>query len=195
MGWVAVGLGNDLRSGMAMPARIDGVDLALWRAVSGAVHAWGDRCPHRGMRLSQGFVRGETLSCIYHGWQYDSDGGCSYIPAHPDLVPPKSICATTYDCIESGGLIWVELDAPTSKPPMLPDAAALRSLQIAAPVDDVAAFLEAPDQSVIDTGDAVVVLQPTDKASCMIHVLARQNPKQTSRWAETLRKQIEEKAA
>lgn len=191
MSWIAVGLSGDLRSGMAMPARIDGVDMALWRSVSGTVHAWGDRCPHRGMRLSQGFVRGETLSCIYHGWQYGSDGGCTYIPAHPDLIPPKSICATTYDCVESGGLIWVGLDTPTSKPPEFLDAEPVRSMTVDAPLRDVASFLEGPDQTLIDKGDAIVVLQPRDKTGCVIHVLTRKDPKQTSRWAEMQRRQIE----
>ena len=104
MGWIAVGLSADLLPSMAMPGRVTGTDLAIWRAASGQVHIWGDRCPHRGMRLSHGFVRDETLSCIYHGWQYGADGGCNHIPAHPALIPPKSICATTYACAEQDGV-------------------------------------------------------------------------------------------
>jgi phenylpropionate dioxygenase-like ring-hydroxylating dioxygenase large terminal subunit len=189
--WVAVGLSSDLRWGMAMPACIDDVDLAIWRTASGDVHAWGDRCPHRGMRLSQGFVRGETLSCIYHGWQYGNDGGCTYIPAHPKLIPPKSICATTYGCQDGDGLIWVAPKATTSAPPSLPDVVPVRSVPIQASLRDVAVFLGAPDAVVIDVSGVTCVLQSTGPAHCNVHVLTKQDRKTASRWIEAQRTQIE----
>ena len=68
-------------------------ELAVWRSASGRIAAWRDRCPHRGMRLSHGFVRGESLNCIYHGWTYGADGACRRIPAHPEVVPPATIRA------------------------------------------------------------------------------------------------------
>ena len=46
-----------------------GESIVLWRDGAGKVHALEDRCPHRGMRLSFGFVRGDALNCLYHGWQ------------------------------------------------------------------------------------------------------------------------------
>ncbi|MEH6728896.1 MAG: Rieske 2Fe-2S domain-containing protein, partial [Hyphomicrobiales bacterium] len=93
-GWVPVALSADLPDGGVMRAQIDAelpLDLVVWRSRSGQVSAFDNRCPHRGMRLSFGFVRGERLSCIYHGWQYGQDGGCRHIPAHPDMTPPASI--------------------------------------------------------------------------------------------------------
>lgn len=194
MDWVAVGLSQDLRAAMAMPAHITGTDLALWRSTSGQVHAWGDRCPHRGMRLSHGFVRGETLSCIYHGWQYGADGGCTSIPAHPNLTPPKSICATTYSCQETGGLIWVALSETTSTPPPLPANTPVRSLRINAPLSKTAAYLGDADSTVITVDDVTVVLQPTEPDQCAVHVLTTGDPKTASRWIETQRTGIERAA-
>ncbi|MFQ3184360.1 MAG: phenylpropionate dioxygenase-like ring-hydroxylating dioxygenase large terminal subunit [Octadecabacter sp.] len=191
MDWVAIGLSRDLRYRMAMPACIENVDLAIWRAASGDVHAWGDRCPHRGMRLSQGFVRGETLSCIYHGWQYGKDGGCKYIPAHPRLDPPKSICATTYTCKEAGGLIWVAPNNTHSEPPSLPNVIPVRSLPINASLQDVAAYFGEPNKDIIKVADNIFVLQPTHPTNCMVHVLTKKEPKAASRWIEAQRKQIE----
>lgn len=106
-GWSPVALSIDLPNGGVMRARVDTIDIALWRGHSGRVHAWNNRCPHRGMRLSFGFVRGDRLSCLYHGWQYGEDAACRHIPAHPDLEPPQSICATAYHCTEADGLIWI----------------------------------------------------------------------------------------
>ena len=63
----------------------------MWRDSDGVAHVWEDRCPHRGMRLSLGFVRGDQIACLYHGWRYDAAGQCRYIPAHPQLTPPETI--------------------------------------------------------------------------------------------------------
>ncbi len=195
MDWVAVALSQDLRNAMAMPARIDGTDLALWRSMSGQVHAWGDRCPHRGMRLSHGFVRGETLSCIYHGWQYGQDGGCTSIPAHPKLTPPKTICATTYQCVEDGGLIWVALNEVTTAPPTLSGKTPVRSVQINTPRHEVAAHFGDAEATIVNAVDMTLVLQSTDDAHCIAHVLSTADPKVASRWIEAQRAEIEGVAA
>lgn len=68
--WTPIALSADLLPGTVIPARIGLRDLALWRSQSGRLAVWEDRCPHRGMRLSHGFVRGEALSCFCHGWSY-----------------------------------------------------------------------------------------------------------------------------
>ena len=105
--WWPVGLSRDLGPGQVMAAMVPVADLAVWRAMSGRVAAWTDRCPHRGMRLSHGFVRGEALACLYHGWSYDGAGQCTRIPAHPDLVPPAAIRVAGFAVAEAAGMIWV----------------------------------------------------------------------------------------
>ncbi|RDJ93358.1 DUF3416 domain-containing protein, partial [Lacticaseibacillus rhamnosus] len=65
----------------------------VWRGPDGTARAWADRCPHRGMRLSFGYVRENTLTCIYHGWSFGSGPGagaarCLGVPAHPGMTPP-----------------------------------------------------------------------------------------------------------
>ena len=89
--WTPVALSADIPPATVAPGLFGDHDLALWRSASGRIAAWFDRCPHRGMRLSHGFVRGEALSCIYHGWSYGASGGCRHIPAHPNLEPPEAI--------------------------------------------------------------------------------------------------------
>ena len=106
-GWVSVGLSQDFQIGELNIAVIDDTELVIWRDQNGDVHAWDNRCPHRGMRFSLGFVRGNHLACLYHGWQFRGDGQCVYTPAIPSLNPPKSISAHVFCCIEFMGLIWV----------------------------------------------------------------------------------------
>src|ERR1043165_3906195 len=60
-------------------------DLVLWRDANGKPHLFQDRCPHRGTSLSLGKIRGEQLSCAYHGWTFDTSGACVDIPTGEGL--------------------------------------------------------------------------------------------------------------
>jgi phenylpropionate dioxygenase-like ring-hydroxylating dioxygenase large terminal subunit len=96
-------------------------DLVLWRDGEGTVHAFADRCPHRGTRLSLGRVlhdeRGSHLECPYHGWQFDAAGACRRIPALPAFAPPASHRACAYEVRERHGLVWLRLRSADSEPP------------------------------------------------------------------------------
>ena len=93
--------------------------LVLWRDAAGAVHAWADRCPHRGARLSLGCVRDGQLECPYHGWRFAGSGPMvgqvagqvMLVPALPDFTPPPSHHATVFTCTARHGLVWVRLAA------------------------------------------------------------------------------------
>lgn len=196
MDWIAVGLSVDLPRGLVMPSCVHGTDLAVWRDMSGTCHAWGDRCPHRGMRLSHGFVRGERLACIYHGWQYGTSGECAHIPAHPALTPPKSICATTYACRETDGMVWVSLGNAETAPAAIGSYQPVRSLPVAASVDAIAAHVGHSAEDLITVQDGVeitVALQPVSETAAMMHVLCApgQDRKRASQKAETLRTEVE----
>jgi hypothetical protein len=82
------------------------------------------------MRLSHGFVRGEALSCIYHGWSYAVSGACIRIPAHPDLVPPETIRVAVQQIEEAGGILWAAVGQPATQPPQLDELVPLRSLGV-----------------------------------------------------------------
>ena len=106
VGWIPVALSSSIEMGTSAGTRIFGEERVVWRDDKGNVHVWEDRCPHRGMRMSFGFVRGDLIACLYHGWRYDRTGQCSHIPAHPDLDVPKTIKVPTFKAEEAGGIIW-----------------------------------------------------------------------------------------
>jgi nitrite reductase/ring-hydroxylating ferredoxin subunit len=143
--WYAVGSAQGLLPGSVMAATVHGVEMAVWRTASGKAQAFNSRCPHRGMRLTYGFVRGEQLACIYHGWHYEGSGHCALIPAHPTLNPPKTICATTYGLAERDGLLWVAAEAPAEAggPGVAigPDAAFCRTVYLDIPADRALAHM------------------------------------------------------
>lgn len=128
-GWHPVGLSNAVEPGASAGTLLDGQELVVWRDQAGAPHVWEDRCPHRGMKLSFGFVRGDHIACLYHGWQYDAAGQCRYIPAHPDLEVPATIKVPVFAVAEQGGMIWTSLDAG-SAPETLPVAVPVRTVTL-----------------------------------------------------------------
>ncbi|WP_454631426.1 Rieske 2Fe-2S domain-containing protein [Bradyrhizobium cenepequi] len=111
-GWYPVALAEGLERGTSTGTRLFGRELVVWRDSADTSHVWEDRCPHRGMRLSFGFVRDNHIACLYHGWQYDTSAQCRYIPAHPDLAVPGTIRVATYPSIERLSIVWAydELD-------------------------------------------------------------------------------------
>src|ERR1700690_2305884 len=68
------------------------------------------------MRLSFGFVRGDRIACLYHGWQFGTAGQCLAIPAHPGLDVPASITVTRHACREAIGLLWAYLGEAMDEP-------------------------------------------------------------------------------
>ncbi|MDM9649337.1 Rieske (2Fe-2S) protein [Rhizobium sp. S163] len=208
-GWVPVGLSSSIEAGTSAGATIEGDEIVVWRDNSGNAHAWEDRCPHRGMRLSFGFVRGDHIACLYHGWQYDTTGQCRYIPAHPTLDVPQSIKVPIYRVEEKYGIIWTT----TAEDVSIPETGAteitpVRSLYVDRSIDAVvAAFTGAGMTSLgINAGEFVngddvvfVAFQATTEAKTAAHIVlfgslavyggAKQ--KHYAQWAEGLRFELE----
>lgn len=145
-GWVPVALSADIEPGTSAGAVVDGAEIVVWRDNAGAVHVWEDRCPHRGMRMSFGFVRGDHIACLYHGWAYDTAGLCRYIPAHPELEVPQTIRIPTYAVEERDGLVWTALSADADSagvPDLGGETVPVRSLYIDLGLSAVEAALAA----------------------------------------------------
>lgn len=115
--WHPVAGSEDVRDA-PLAARLLGEDLVLWRDPAGAVHAWPDRCPHRGARLSLGRVEGGHLECPYHGWQFAPSGQCVHVPALPSFTPPATHCVPSFAVREAHGLVWVRLAESEIAPPV-----------------------------------------------------------------------------
>jgi 5,5'-dehydrodivanillate O-demethylase len=114
MFWQPVYCSHELPSGRAVPIRILGEDLTLYRGDGGSPHVVGFRCAHRRTQLSVGWVEGDCLRCFYHGWKYDGSGQCVEQPAEPKPFAEK-IQIPSYPVAECLGLIFAymgEGDAP-----------------------------------------------------------------------------------
>jgi 5,5'-dehydrodivanillate O-demethylase len=107
---------DDLPAGRTKPVKIMNVDYNLYRGEDGKPYLTQFRCPHRGLQLSAGWVEGNAIRCMYHGWKFDCDGNCVDQPAEPkpflDKVPIK-----TYPCRDYLGLVFAFLGEDMEAPP------------------------------------------------------------------------------
>jgi phenylpropionate dioxygenase-like ring-hydroxylating dioxygenase large terminal subunit len=127
--WYVAMPGGELAPGATAVRVMLGDQILLARRKNGTVFAINDICPHRGMPLHHGRFDGERVACIYHGWQYGSDGTCAFIPSAMDdqKIDIAKIRTAAYPCVEQQGLVWVYFardgEAPAgemAKPPMMP---------------------------------------------------------------------------
>ena len=105
--WYPVALSRNVPRGGVFAAVFAGERIALYRGLSGDVHALEDRCAHRQVPLSMGVVEGETLRCCYHAWAYRGDGRISRIPylSKGDRLPPRGVRG--YPVREAYGMVFV----------------------------------------------------------------------------------------
>lgn len=162
-GWTPIALSRDVPDGVTRAVRLEERELVIWRA-NGEAHVWEDRCPHRGMRLSLGFVRDNSLNCLYHGWQYGASSSCVRIPAHPDLTVPPSIKANAYASSEAGGLIWVRLAGDDALPELAATVTPVLSLAVDADGLDVP-VLEQP----LEGATLLIRWHPVQPGRIMLH--------------------------
>lgn len=106
--WYFVVHGGALRKGKLFHKTILGERIVFGRDEKGEPFALKDNCPHRGVPLSQGWFDGKTITCCYHGWQFDCAGTCQKIPALADeKMDVNKIKVFQYPCKEISGTIWV----------------------------------------------------------------------------------------
>lgn len=122
--WMPVFDGDALPVGQAKPIRIMGENFAIYRGQSGAPQVIAYRCPHRGAQMHLGWIEGDEIRCVYHGWKYDGTGQCTEMPAEEPGYE-KKVRIATYPTREHMGLIFAYFGKgePPSFPPFPePDA-------------------------------------------------------------------------
>jgi len=51
--------------------------------IKGKIHAWDNRCPHRGASLADGNITENVIQCKFHLWKFDVNKACAV--ANPDI--------------------------------------------------------------------------------------------------------------
>ncbi|HZS00115.1 MAG TPA: Rieske (2Fe-2S) protein [Chloroflexota bacterium] len=81
--------------------------------VGGQLYALEDECLHYGVPLSEGFIRDNTVICMWHAWRYDLPSGRLVNP------PSTRLCLGTYPVRVEGEAIAIgpRAAAPDGAPP------------------------------------------------------------------------------
>jgi phenylpropionate dioxygenase-like ring-hydroxylating dioxygenase large terminal subunit len=103
--WQPVALAESVPVSGAVPLLIMGEELTLYRGSSGALHLVDGRCAHRRTLLHTGWVVGEEIRCVYHGWQFNGKGACVHRPAEANTGMPRTQIAA-YPVREYMGLVF-----------------------------------------------------------------------------------------
>jgi nitrite reductase (NADH) small subunit len=91
---------DEVPPGMIREFQIDGKTFALAN-VEGKLHAINNLCLHRGGPLGQGELKGNVVTCPWHGWQYDVTTG--------KLVTNPAVACETYAVEVRGDDIFVDV--------------------------------------------------------------------------------------
>ncbi|XP_072988844.1 protochlorophyllide-dependent translocon component 52, chloroplastic-like [Typha latifolia] len=133
--WYPVALVADLDKRAPHAKTVMGLDLVVWwDRAAGKWQVFDDRCPHRLAPLSEGRVDPwGRLQCVYHGWCFDGNGSCKYIPQAPASGPPvhtnNKACVAVYPSIEQNKVVWFWPNADPQykdiiekkRPPFIPE--------------------------------------------------------------------------
>ena len=97
-----------------------GTPVVLYRTSNGVVAALEDRCAHRMLPLSAGYLHEDHLVCGYHGMTFNAEGQCIRVPGESKI--PLNACVRTFPVVERDRLIWIWMgEAAAADPVLVPD--------------------------------------------------------------------------
>ena len=103
--WIQVARLSELPPGTATEVVAGERIVALFRVEDG-VYALDGVCPHQGGPLGQGHLEGCTVTCPWHGWQFDVRNGQHQFNA--------AIRQSTFPVRVEGDDIFVDISVPSS---------------------------------------------------------------------------------
>jgi len=122
--WYPACLNEELDRQNPVARKMLGRELLIFRNASGHIGVTEDRCCHRNVNLSLGYIDGDHIRCAYHGWAYDTEGKCVDIPSLPEGKAIPSVCRiAAFKTRQQYNITWVwfgdeELAESTPLPPL-----------------------------------------------------------------------------
>ncbi len=105
--WLIGARSHEVRTGRITSRQIMGQTLIFYRDQAGRPVVLDALCPHKGVSLAEGRLRGDEVECPYHGWRFDPDGALTTVPS---AVPGEALpCAKLqrFPVLEQDGWVWL----------------------------------------------------------------------------------------
>ncbi|HWD25294.1 MAG TPA: Rieske 2Fe-2S domain-containing protein [Acidimicrobiales bacterium] len=116
--WYAVAPVAEAPGGQVKRVRLLGSEYVLFIPRHASPVLTQPFCPHRGAHLSAATVLGDTIQCIYHGWEFNSSGACTAVPQLEEGTPiPSKAKIAVWPVVERYGLYWACVGTPKSDGP------------------------------------------------------------------------------
>ena len=100
MGQTKVANKSEVQNGQNKVVNANGKSLAIFN-VNGKFYCTDNTCLHRGGPLGEGTLEGNTITCPWHGWQYDVTSG--------ECKTATGLKLKTYNVEVKGEEVFVEL--------------------------------------------------------------------------------------
>ncbi len=105
--WYLICPANELKNEI-ITRKFFGESILFYRDSQGKAIALEDRCCHRNVPLSLGYLEKDRVVCGYHGWRYNAQGTCVHIPSQLDEAKiPKTAQIKSYPLMEFNRWLWV----------------------------------------------------------------------------------------
>ncbi len=91
---------SEFTAGRGRAVEVEGRAIALFQ-IDGTFLAIDNSCPHRGGPLADGPLMGTTVTCPWHGWQFDCTTGKS--------TRNPAVCVASYPTSVEGTTLYVEV--------------------------------------------------------------------------------------
>lgn len=135
--WYPIGFSREFPAGQLQGHKIAGRPIVMWRAESGEVVAFDDRCCHKRFPLSDSkLLQDGTLECAYHGLCYDTSGRCVAIPSQRDKPIPPQARLQVIPVLEQDGVVWMwpgDAGQVSVAPPRTPEVADAGLVSVGSP--------------------------------------------------------------
>lgn len=102
MGKIIAGKSSDITPGKPQKISIDGKDILVVN-IDGKYFAMDDTCTHAGASLSEGSLENSTITCGWHGAQFDCKSGKMV------KFPAKINDLKTYNVVVESDDVFVEV--------------------------------------------------------------------------------------
>jgi nitrite reductase (NADH) small subunit len=99
MGFVRAARKDEIPAGSIREFQVDGLTVAIAN-IGNKFYAINNTCLHRAGPLAQGELRGTSVTCPWHGWQYDVTNG--------KLIMNQTVGVKTYAIEARGEDLWIE---------------------------------------------------------------------------------------
>ena len=107
--WYAVLPSKMVKKSQIVSVKRLNMDLVLFRNTKGELGCVTEKCPHRGAALGKGKIKGDCISCPFHGLEFDKDGKCSFIPSYgmANTSDLKRYNVSSFCVKEDNGIVYL----------------------------------------------------------------------------------------